>query len=89
MQVAWTKDVFRAIDYLQTRPDLDTSRLAYYATSMGSFYGPIPVALEPRIKVAIFALGGLRFNAPQEIQPVNSCLAGPCRCCSSMAAMTS
>ena len=71
MQVAWTKDVFRAVDYLQTRPELDTSRLAYYATSMGSFYGPIPVALEPRIKVAIFALGGLRFNYPQEIQAVN------------------
>jgi predicted Ser/Thr protein kinase len=71
MQVAWTKDVFRAIDYLETRPDLDISRLPYYSISMGGFYGPIPVALEPRIKLAIFAAGGLRFNYPQEVQPVN------------------
>ena len=38
---------------------------------MGGFYGPIPVALEPRLKVAIFALAGLRFNHPAETQPAN------------------
>ena len=38
---------------------------------MGAFFGPIPVALEPRIKVAVFASGGLRFNFPPEIQPAN------------------
>jgi len=71
MQVAWAKDVFRAVDYLQSRPDLDVSHLAYYSISMGAFFGPIPVALEPRFKLAIFAAAGLRFNYPQEIQPVN------------------
>jgi dipeptidyl aminopeptidase/acylaminoacyl peptidase len=38
---------------------------------MGAYFGPIPVALEPRIKVAVFASGGLRFNYPPEIQPAN------------------
>ena len=71
MHVAWAKDVFRAVDYLETRSDLDISQLAYYSTSMGGFYGPIPVALEPRLKLAIFALAGLRFNYPAETQPVN------------------
>ncbi len=71
MQVTWTKDVFRAIDYLETRRDLDLDRLAFYGMSLGGFYGPIPVALEPRIKSAIFALAGLRFNYPQEIQSAN------------------
>ena len=71
MNVAWAKDVFRAVDYLETRSDLDISQLAYYSTSMGGFYGPIPVALEPRLKLAIFALAGLRFNSPAETQPVN------------------
>jgi dienelactone hydrolase len=71
MQVAWAKDVFRAVDYLETRSDLDSSRLAFYGSSMGAYYGPIPVALEPRFKVAVFMAGGLRFNHPQEIQPAN------------------
>jgi pimeloyl-ACP methyl ester carboxylesterase len=71
MQVAWGKDVFRAVDYLATRTDLDLGNLAFYGMSMGAFYGPIPVALEPRFKVAVFVAGGLRFNYPQEIQSVN------------------
>ena len=50
MHVPWAKDFFRAVDYLETRPDLDISDSAYYSLSMGAFYGPIPVALEPRIK---------------------------------------
>ena len=67
----WAKDFFRAADYLETRQDIDNNRLAYYSLSMGAFFGPIPVALEPRIKVAVFASGGLRFNFPPEIQPAN------------------
>lgn len=46
-------------------------RLGYYSLSMGAYFGPIPVALEPRIKVAVFASGGLRFNYAPEIQPAN------------------
>ena len=38
---------------------------------MGAYFGPIPVALEPRIKVAVFAAGGLAFEHPPEIQPAN------------------
>ena len=69
--VQMAKDFFRAVDYLETRPDVDTQRVGYYSLSMGAYFGPIPVALEPRIKVAVFASGGLRFNWPPEIQPAN------------------
>jgi formylglycine-generating enzyme required for sulfatase activity/pimeloyl-ACP methyl ester carboxylesterase len=71
VQVQWGKDFFRAVDYLATRQDVDMQRLAYYSLSMGAYFGPIPVALEPRIKVAVFASGGLRFNYPPETQPAN------------------
>ena len=69
--VQMAKDFFRSVDYLATRPDIDMERLGYYSLSMGAYFGPIPVALEPRIKVAVFASGGLRFNSPPEIQPAN------------------
>ncbi|CAN5793969.1 hypothetical protein BH24ACI5_BH24ACI5_28120 [soil metagenome] len=71
MMVQWAKDFFRTIDYLETRPDIDMQRLAYYSLSMGAYFGPIPVSLEPRITVAVFAAGGLRYGYPPEIQPAN------------------
>ena len=71
MQVQQAKDFFRAVDYLETRPDIDMTRLGYYSLSMGAYFGPIPVSLEPRIKVAVFASAGMRYNYPPEIQPAN------------------
>ncbi|MBA2301126.1 MAG: protein kinase [Acidobacteria bacterium] len=71
LQVQWAKDFFRGVDYLETRKEIDSDRLAYYSLSMGAYFGPIPVALEPRIKTAVFASGGMRFNYPPEIQTAN------------------
>ena len=71
MNVQWAKDFFRAVDYLGTRGDVDMTRLGYYSLSMGAYFGPIPVALEPRIKAAVFLAGGLRYNYPAEIQSAN------------------
>ena len=71
MHVQWGKDFFRAVDYLDTRQEVDEGKLAYYSISMGGFFGSIPVALEPRIKVAVFAAGGLAYWQPPETQPAN------------------
>ena len=65
------KDFFRAVDYLATRAEVDMQNLGYYSVSMGAYLAPIPLALEPRIKAAVLASGGLRWNWPPEIQPVN------------------
>jgi alpha-beta hydrolase superfamily lysophospholipase len=71
MNIQWGKDFFRAVDYLETRKDIDLQKLGYYSLSMGAYFGPIPVALEPRIKVAVFASGGLRYGFSPQIQPMN------------------
>jgi eukaryotic-like serine/threonine-protein kinase len=71
LHVQWAKDVFRAVDYLETRQDINLQKLGYYSLSMGAYFGPIPISLEPRIKVAVLASGGLRYNYPPEIQPAN------------------
>jgi dienelactone hydrolase/predicted Ser/Thr protein kinase len=47
------KDVARSIDYLETRADIDTSRLGYYGLSYGSLEGMIVLAAEPRFKAAV------------------------------------
>ena len=69
--VQMAKDFFRSVDYLAERQNVDKERLGYYSLSLGAYFGPIPVALEPRIKAAIFASGGVVFNRAPEIQPAN------------------
>jgi dienelactone hydrolase len=52
------KDLRRSIDYLESRPDIDSGRLAYYGISWGAVQGPIMTAVEMRFKAAVFAAGG-------------------------------
>jgi formylglycine-generating enzyme required for sulfatase activity/tRNA A-37 threonylcarbamoyl transferase component Bud32/dienelactone hydrolase len=60
--IMWTKDASRAIDYAQTRPDLDHEKIAYYGYSWGAVMGAIIPAVDQRIKAAIIALGGLDYG---------------------------
>jgi len=60
--IMWVKDASRAIDYAETRPELDHAKLAYYGYSWGAEMGGIIPAVEPRIKVCLIILGGLDFQ---------------------------
>ncbi len=70
--VMWGKDLRRAIDYLETRPEVSTARLAYYGVSWGGEQGGLMPAIEPRIKVSVLQVAGLSF-APirPDVDPVN------------------
>jgi dienelactone hydrolase len=57
--VMWSKDLRRSIDYLETRSDIDTQRIAYYGLSWGAGVGPIMAALEPRLRTVVLRAGGL------------------------------
>jgi formylglycine-generating enzyme required for sulfatase activity/dienelactone hydrolase len=70
--IMWVKDASRAIDYAQTRRELDHERLAYYGYSWGAEMGAIVPAVETRIKVSILALGGLDFQRSlPEVDTIN------------------
>jgi dienelactone hydrolase len=70
--IMWVKDISRAIDYAETRPELDHNKLAYYGYSWGAAMGAIVPAVEPRIKVCVLALGGLEFQRSlPEVDPIN------------------
>lgn len=60
--VMWVKDASRALDYLETRADLDHRKIAYYGVSWGAKMGGVVPAVETRIKVCVLALGGLDFG---------------------------
>jgi dienelactone hydrolase len=59
LTIAWSRDLGRAIDYLQTRSDIDSARFAFYGVSTGADAGVILTAIEPRIKTAILQGTGL------------------------------
>jgi eukaryotic-like serine/threonine-protein kinase len=68
----WFKDLERTVDYIETRPDLDASRLAYFGFSWGARLGPLFLALDPRFKMAVLQSGGLKFATSfPETDPFN------------------
>ena len=53
------KDLARSLDYLDTRPDIDKSRIAYLGVSMGSAEGIMYATLaQDRLKTIVFLDGG-------------------------------
>ena len=58
--IKWVKDFSRSIDYLETRSDIDSSRIGYYGYSLGGVMGGIIPAVEDRLKVNILIVGGLK-----------------------------
>jgi dienelactone hydrolase len=72
-RVVWfVQDLNRAVDYLETRPDLDHARLSFVGVSFGARMSPVLLSLESRLKVAILYEGGLPpAKSPAETDPIN------------------
>src|SRR4029077_17397991 len=67
----WSMDLGRSIDYLETRPDIDTRKLGFYGISSGAYHGVRLVAVDGRFKAAVFSSGGLQDNQPAETDSWN------------------
>ena len=65
-------DLRRTIDYLSTRADVDTARFGYYGYSAGGPVAPLFLVLEPRLRVAVLYMSGLRAQRERfpEVEPV-------------------
>jgi len=60
--IMWGKDLKRSIDYLETRQDIDASKLAFMGVSWGAAMGPIMMAIEPRFQAGVVVVAGLNFQ---------------------------
>ena len=61
----WYKDAARSLDYLVTRNDIDSSKLAYLGVSMGSAEGVIAgELLQDRLKAIVLLDGGFFLEPP-------------------------
>jgi eukaryotic-like serine/threonine-protein kinase len=65
------KDFRRSIDYLETRTDIDTGKIAYCGFSWGGLWSAVIPAIEPRLKCSIVMLGGLWGFGRPEVNPIN------------------
>ena len=72
MTIAWSKDLGSSVDYLETRADIDATRLAYMGHSMGTRFAPMMLATVRRFRTAILLAGAMRpVGALPEVDPVN------------------
>lgn len=70
--IQWHKDLARSIDYLSSRSDIDAQRLGYLGFSWGATMGPIVLALEDRLKAAVFVVGGFwQQRGRPEVEQIN------------------
>ncbi len=66
------KDLRRCIDYLETRPDIDGTKVAYYGMSWGGALGAIIPAVEERLRACVLVAGGFDPTvARPEVNQIN------------------
>jgi predicted esterase/predicted Ser/Thr protein kinase len=66
------KDIRRAVDYLQSRPDIDRDRISFYGLSLGASVGTFVLPFEPRFRTAIlFGTGIYWIKRPPEMERTN------------------
>ncbi len=62
----------RSIDYLETRKDINTKKLAFFGISWGGELGSVMTALEKRFQVAVLWFGGCdALRVLPEADPMN------------------
>jgi dipeptidyl aminopeptidase/acylaminoacyl peptidase len=71
MNLQQSKDLGRTIDYLESRPDIDSHKLAFYANSYGAAMTPHLIAIEPRIRCVVMLSGGSFEKVPPEVDSWN------------------
>ncbi|MBK5294028.1 MAG: SUMF1/EgtB/PvdO family nonheme iron enzyme [Acidobacteriia bacterium] len=72
LKIQWCKDLGRSIDYLETRPDMNRSKLGYYGISMGASSALPCLGVEDRFQAVILQAGGLPGNKlPPESDAIN------------------
>jgi len=70
--IQWGKDLSRTIDYLETRAEVDSKRLAYYGLSWGGAMGSIMPAVETRFACNVLLVAGFLFQRSMpEVEPLN------------------
>ena len=64
LMIQASKDLQRTIDYLESRDDIDNSKLTYFGMSWGASWGPVFTAIERRFAASVLLAGGMTRYEP-------------------------
>ena len=67
LTIQQVKDVRRSLDYLETRPDIDPRKFAFFGHSWGGLNSPMVLSMEPRFKAAVLYVAGLRTRESEAL----------------------
>ena len=65
----YERPVAAVIDWIETRPDLDSARVALWGVSLGGYYAARAAAFEPRIRAAVTLTGPFDFGQAFDLAP--------------------
>jgi tRNA A-37 threonylcarbamoyl transferase component Bud32/dienelactone hydrolase len=71
INIQWVKDVKRSIDYLETRSEIESRRIAFEGMSWGGVMGLIIPAVEERLKASVLIGGSMNGIGRPEVDEVN------------------
>ena len=70
--VYWARDFRRAVEFAVSRPELDSTKIAFFGHSWGGRTGPLLLGLEPRVKAAVLYVAGFKQqHSLPEADPFN------------------
>ena len=70
--VMWSKDLGRTLDYLESRKDVEATKIAFVGYSWGAYIAPVLLTVDDRPKAAVLASGGfVHERALPEAEPIN------------------
>jgi serine/threonine protein kinase/dienelactone hydrolase len=67
--VQLVQDFMRSVDYLETRDDIDTDRLAFYGMSLGGAAGTMIPAVDERVRAVVLLAGGIVPEVDMQPRP--------------------
>lgn len=71
-QIQLIKDFRRSVDYLESRPDVASNKLAYYGMSWGGWLGAIIPAVEGRLQTSVLVASGfIPISTRPEVSQIN------------------
>ena len=70
--IFWAKDLSRSMDYLETRPEIEQTKIGYYGISWGAALGAFLPAIENRLKASVLVIGGFYLQPTlPEVDQIN------------------
>jgi predicted esterase len=64
--IRWGQDLIRTLDYLESRDDIDATKIAYLGNSQGAWIAPFILPFEDRVRTALLWNGGFALQASPE-----------------------